>query len=222
MMMEKISSDTGSAYDAIRSRIFDGRLSPGQKISHRGLAHELGVGQMPVRSALQLLASEGLVNIIDKSGTYINEPTRDDLREIYEFRLALESTATYLAAQNGPTERMTRASEQMRRFIDENNADIMTEQKVGWVFHDEIFKAARNDRLWSTYRLLRAQTHALNELPRDDSTTVRRGTREHLEIYIAIHARDAEAARRLMWQHVIDGTPDRIRLIRAQNDHNAQ
>ncbi|MET5012097.1 GntR family transcriptional regulator, partial [Burkholderia pseudomallei] len=51
-----------------------------------------------------------------------------------------------------------------------------------------------------------------------DFATVRRGTLEHLEIYADIDARDSETARRLMWNHVIDGTPDRIRLIRARYD----
>ncbi|MGF3867657.1 GntR family transcriptional regulator, partial [Staphylococcus aureus] len=60
-MTSKVSTDAELAYDEIRSRIFDGRLAPGQKVSHRGLSDELGFGQMPVRSALHLLESEGLV-----------------------------------------------------------------------------------------------------------------------------------------------------------------
>ncbi|MCQ4384020.1 GntR family transcriptional regulator, partial [Clostridioides difficile] len=109
-------------YDEIRSRIFDGRLAPGQKVSHRGLSDELGFGHMPVRSALHLLEAEGLVVVIEKSGTYVASPTTSDLREIFEMRLALESTAAFLAAKSGVTADLREAAEKMRELIDQDVA----------------------------------------------------------------------------------------------------
>ncbi|AYZ62515.1 GntR family transcriptional regulator [Burkholderia multivorans] len=215
-MTGKILTNAESAYEEIRTRIFDGRLTPGQKISHRGLADELGFGQMPVRSALHLLEAEGLVTVVGKSGTYVTSPTNDDLREIYEMRLALESTAAYLAAQRGATDGLRESAERMSRILDADSGDIMLEQRVGWVFHQELFAAAKNPRISTAYELLRGQTLALNELPRGDAETVRRGTIEHLRIYQAIVNKDGELARQHMWNHIIDGTPARIKLIRAQ------
>ncbi|WP_420213477.1 GntR family transcriptional regulator (plasmid) [Burkholderia aenigmatica] len=217
-MRENLTSDTNWAYQEIRNRIFNGRLQPGQKISHRGLAHDLDIGQMPVRSALALLAAEGFVTVVEKSGTFVNEPTTADLREIYEVRLALESTAAYLAARNGATPAMDASANQMRMHIETGNTDIMVEQKVGWVFHHEMFVAARNERLYKTYLALRDQTLALTEIPRHDSETVRRGTKEHLEIYIAIRDKNPELARLNMWNHIVDGTDARINLIRAKHE----
>ncbi|WP_186037991.1 GntR family transcriptional regulator [Burkholderia gladioli] len=217
-MEEKTNSDADHAYDEIRTRILDGRLEPGQKISHRGLASKLGIGQMPVRSALQRLAAENLVTVFDKRGTFVNDPTRDDLQQIYEVRLALESTAAYLAAARGPTLGMSASVERMERLIESGDTDIMAEQRIGWVFHQELFLAARNERLHNFYKLLRAQTLALNELPRQDIETVRRGTVEHLAIYAAIRDGQPEAARTHMWHHIVDGTPARIKLIRAKNE----
>ncbi|MDR6498594.1 GntR family transcriptional regulator [Burkholderia sp. DN3021] len=218
-MTSKVSTDAELAYDEIRSRIFDGRLAPGQKVSHRGLSDELGFGQMPVRSALHLLESEGLVVVIEKSGTYVASPTTSDLREIFEMRLALESTAAFLAARSGVTVGLREAAEKMQELVDRDVADIMLEQRVGWVFHQELFAAARNARISSAYGLLRAQTLALNELPRGDAETVRRGTIEHLHIFHAIEANNGELARQHMWNHIIDGTPARIKLLKAQHEH---
>ncbi|AJK45950.1 GntR family transcriptional regulator [Burkholderia plantarii] len=217
-MEEKTNSDADHAYDEIRTRILDGRLEPGQKISHRGLASKLGIGQMPVRSALQRLAAENLVTVFDKRGTYVNDPTRDDLQQIFEVRLALESTAAYLAACRGPTPAMAASVDRMERLIESGETDIMAEQRIGWVFHQEMFLAARNERLHNFYKLLRAQTLALNELPRQDIETVRRGTKEHLAIYSAIRDGQPEEARGHMWNHIVDGTPARIKLIRARNE----
>ena len=82
-----------------------------------------------------------------------------------------------------------------------------------------MFVAAKNERLHTSYRMLRAQTGlALNELHRDDAATVRRGTLEHLSIYASIQSKEPEAACRHMWNHILDGTDARIKLIRGQND----
>ncbi|HTH76253.1 MAG TPA: GntR family transcriptional regulator [Trinickia sp.] len=218
-MAEDRQSDTQTAYTQIRSRILDGRLAAGHPVSPRNMADELMLGHMPVRSAIQRLVVEGLVEVIPRKGTYVTAPTKIDLREIFEVRLALESTAAYLAAVNGATEGLTTAADQLSRLVEDDSTDLMTEQRVGWVFHQEMFEAAKNERLYTSYRMLRAQTGlALNELHRDDAATVRRGTLEHLSIYASIQSKQPEAARRHMWNHILDGTDARIKLIRGQND----
>lgn len=218
-MAEDRQSDTQTAYTQIRSRILDGRLAAGHPVSPRNMADELMLGHMPVRSAIQRLVVEGLVEVVPRKGTYVTAPTKIDLREIFEVRLALESTAAYLAAVNGATEGLTTAADQLSRLVEDDSTDLMTEQRVGWVFHQEMFEAAKNERLYTSYRMLRAQTGlALNELHRDDAATVRRGTLEHLSIYASIQSKQPEAARRHMWNHILDGTDARIKLIRGQND----
>ncbi len=220
-MSEVRQSDTQAAYTQIRSRILDGRLSPGHPVSPRNMADQLMLGHMPVRSAIQRLVVEGLVEVIPRKGTYVTAPTKIDLREIFEVRLALESTAAYLAAVNGATKGLTAAADQMRRVVDGESADLMAEQRIGWVFHQEMFEAAKNERLYTSYRMLRAQSGlALNELHRDDAGTVRRGTLEHLNIYASIQSNEPEAARRQMWNHILDGTDARIKLIRGQHDES--
>lgn len=218
-MLEKTQSDTQTAYIQLRSRILDGRLAPGDPVSPRNVADDLMLGHTPVRSAIQRLVVEGLVEVIPKKGTYVSAPTNNDLREIFEVRLALESTAAYLAAVNGATDGLTRVVEQLQQLLDQQSTNLTIEQRTGWLFHQEMFAASRNERLFTSYKVLRAQTGlALNELRRDDIATVRRGTLEHLNIYAAIKAKEPEAARRHMWNHIVDGTDARINLIRAQNE----
>jgi DNA-binding GntR family transcriptional regulator len=218
-MMEAPQSDTQAAYIQIRSRILDGRMAPGDPVSPRSIADNLMLGHTPVRSAIQRLIVEGLVEAIPKKGTYVTAPTTNDLREIFEVRLALESTAAYLAAANGPTDGLNHAVEELLRLLDQQSTNVMAEQRHGWVFHQEMFAACRNDRLFTTYKVLRAQTGpALNELQHHDAATVRRGTLEHLNIYKAIRAKEPEEARRHMWNHIVDATDARINLIRTQHE----
>ena len=134
----------------------------------------------------------------------------------FEMRLALESTAAFLAAvgRNGRPSRRGREN----AGADWDVADIMLEQRVGWVFHQALFAAARTCE--SHPRIVYCgQTLALNELPRSDAETVRRGTIEHLKIFHAIEANDGELARQHMWNHIVDGTPARIKLLKARHEH---
>jgi DNA-binding GntR family transcriptional regulator len=214
-------SDTQAAYAQIRARILDGRLAPGHRLSPRNMAKELMVGHMPIRSAIQRLVVEGLVEVIPRKGTYVSAPTATDLSEIFELRLALESTAAYLAALHGATDGLTKTVDELRRLVDTESSDLMLEQRIGWMFHGEMFAAAKNERLSSAYQKLRAQTGlALNELPLDDAATVRRGTFEHINIYTTIKLKEPETARQHVWNHIVDGAKARIKLI-AGNDENA-
>jgi DNA-binding GntR family transcriptional regulator len=219
MLEKNIPSDTQTAYAQIRSRILDGRLVPDQPVSPRSIADELMLGHTPVRSAIQRLVVEGLVKVVPRKGTYVAAPNTNDLRETFEVRLALESTAAYLAAINGATDGMIKVIDQLRQIINAEAIDLMHEQRTGWVFHQEMLAASQNERLFTTYTGLRAQTGlALDELPRGDAATVRRGTLEHLNIYAAIAAKEPEEARRHMWNHIVDGTDARIQIIRGQHE----
>jgi DNA-binding GntR family transcriptional regulator len=152
----------------------------------------------------------------------VSSPTRSDLREIFEVRLALESTAAFLAALHGATDGLTKTTDQLRCLIDANSTDVMLEQRTGWLFHAEMFAAAQNERFSSEYEMLRVHTGlALSELIRHDAATVRRGTLEHLNIYTAIKANDAEAARRHAWNHIIDATDASIEIIRGKNEYSS-
>jgi DNA-binding GntR family transcriptional regulator len=218
-MAENRQSDTQAAYTQIRSRILEGRLAPGRPVSPRHIADELMLGHMPVRSAIQRLVAEGLVEVVPRKGTYVKAPTSVDVREIVQVRLALESTAAYFAAINGATDGLTAAADQLHRVVDAKSTDLTAEQRIGWLFHQEVFSAAKNDRLYTSQRALRAQSRlALGELPRVDVATVRRGTLEHLNIYASIRSKEPEAARRQMWHHIVDGTDPRIKLVQARDD----
>lgn len=218
-MANGTESDTQAAYTEIRSRILDGRLLPGQSISPRNMTEELSIGHTPIRGAIQRLVVEGLVEVIPKKGTFVTAPGQHDLRQIFEVRLGLESTAAYLAAIRGSTEGLAQAADRLQQLLEAKQTDLWTEQHIGWIFHQEMFAASNNDRLFASYKMLRAQTGlALNELTRHDAKTVRRGTKEHLKIYEAIRSKDPEAARNHMWNHILDGTDTRIKFIRGEHE----
>lgn len=79
--------------DLIRKEIFSGKLKSGQPIRQEAVAERLGMSRIPVREALRLLESEGLVTIRPHSGARVAVADYDECMEIYRIRERLEPLA---------------------------------------------------------------------------------------------------------------------------------
>ncbi len=77
----------------LRSRIADGQLTPGSKLSEQSLSASLGVSRNTLREAFSSLVGEGIVTRIANRGVFVAAPTRDDVQEIYRVRRMIEPAA---------------------------------------------------------------------------------------------------------------------------------
>ena len=82
-----------SVYHALRDAICDGRLVANQKLPQIPLAEHLGISRTPVRDALQRLAQEGLVRVVNYRGFVVSEFSAREVIDVYQVRLALEPMA---------------------------------------------------------------------------------------------------------------------------------
>ncbi|HSP74486.1 MAG TPA: GntR family transcriptional regulator, partial [Gaiellaceae bacterium] len=88
-----------AAADLIRQAIMDGRLRPGQRLTETGLAKDLGISRTPVREALRVLQTEGLVESTPYQGSTVRTYDVEDLDDMYQLRALLEGHAARRAAQ---------------------------------------------------------------------------------------------------------------------------
>lgn len=79
------------AYDHIQQKLLAHELQSGQKVSEHRLAAELGISRTPVREAIQRLKNDGVFVQVSSSGTFVAEPNRRQLVEMYEIRMAVEA-----------------------------------------------------------------------------------------------------------------------------------
>src|SRR5665647_1408181 len=98
MVKVKKGSDnyTTIIYNTILEKIIDGILKPGDKLSDMELSNQFGFSRTPAREALILLERDGFVRTISRRGTFVSEFVRDEVREIYIVREALEAAAVHL------------------------------------------------------------------------------------------------------------------------------
>ena len=86
-------------YETLRSAIVRCEMAPGQKLVMDTLSEELGVSSIPIRTALQRLQAEGLVEITPHTGALVSEISLDTVTEIFVLLEALESVAFNVASQ---------------------------------------------------------------------------------------------------------------------------
>jgi DNA-binding GntR family transcriptional regulator len=85
--------------DALRKAILSKQLKPGERLIEEQLAADLGVSRNPVREALRVLESEGLVEISPRRGASVTNVSEEEAQEIVEVRAALEGLCARLAAR---------------------------------------------------------------------------------------------------------------------------
>lgn len=86
--------------DHIRQGILGGVYALGQRLIEADLTNTLGVSRGPIREAFRQLAAEGLVESASNRGTIVRKFNENELRNLYQIRIAMETLAVRLAAEN--------------------------------------------------------------------------------------------------------------------------
>jgi len=209
---------TAQAYREVRRMIVEGAVLPRQRLSHRNLSRDLGIGRSPVRDALLQLEAEGLIEHRPSSGIYLREITPRELECIYELRLINEPYAAEKAAQFAEARHIAI----LRRICDEMTAIAKKADKKSWFasaenrrrfcrldmeFHATVLEASGNPiavKLFGNAQLL-AMTFAWDlghGKPEWFAEIVERTAAGHRAVFDAIRARDPAAARKKMLEHV--------------------
>jgi len=196
------TSKTDMVAALIRQLIITGELAAGEQLRQRDLAQRFHVSQTPVREALRLLESEGLVVGDTHRGFTVVEPDDGPVEENFQIRAALESLGASLAARKidaGGLARLRDLNDQMRALADgdESYAELNRE------FHFTIYSCVRSPLLLSLMRLLWASLRGGPRVSRTHGESVR----QHDEILQALADGDAAAASARTYQHIMGADP---------------
>ena len=81
------------ATDRLKAAIEGAEFDLGAPLSEDKLATFLGISRTPVREALNMLSVQGLVEILPQRGSYVFFPSEEDVAQLCEFRMMMESRA---------------------------------------------------------------------------------------------------------------------------------
>lgn len=200
---------TDAQYARLRKDILDGVFAPGMVLLETALSAKYGVSRTPVREALGRLAQDGLIERSTR-GFRVKRRNPEEILEIYEARIALESRSAELAARNRTDIDLVR----MAYLLDERRAEPDPAQfgPLNNKWHDALRLSAHNAtindllaRLDSLLLLLRPRTF----VPQPDD----RSAEEHAVILDAISRGDQDAAGEAMTDHLRRMRDWRIRSL---------
>jgi DNA-binding GntR family transcriptional regulator len=187
----------------LRDLIVEGELGPGTRLNERVLCQRFGVSRTPLREAVKVMASEGLVELLPNRGAEVTALTDEGVQYLFEVIGALEGLAGELACQrideSGLAEirvlHYTMLMHHTRRELPEY---FRCNQKI----HEQIVAAAGNPVLAATYRSLSTRIRRARYVANHSQERWDHAVREHEQILEALAARDGAKLRDLLQLHL--------------------
>lgn len=192
--------------ERLRQRIFAHELTPGTWIDEQKLAEQYGISRTPLREALKVLASEGLVELKPRRGCYVTEISAQDLDDIFPLMAMLEGRCAADAvkrAKAGDLKDLKAIHDRLEAAARDGRIDAFFE--ANQEFHKKIQELAGNRWMLSVIQDLRkvlklSRLHSLSLEGR-----LQQSLDEHRLIMAAFEGSDAAKAEQLMHDHLLSG-----------------
>jgi DNA-binding GntR family transcriptional regulator len=188
--------------ESLRQGILSGEFRPGTRIRQEDLAERFGASRLPVRDALRILESDGLVTLVPNTGAWVSHLSLAECEEFYQIRERIEPLLLRYSLPNLSEETLGRLVE----LADEMQAgqDLDTFLHLDREFHLMIYSGAETtllgdtvQRLWnSTQHYRRAFSSLIGP------ATSRAVHYEHQLLVAAMLRGDSEDAERILAGHI--------------------
>lgn len=208
-LVEVLSATRGLLKESIlprlRESIVEGELTPGTRLSEAEISRRLGVSRTPIREALSALRAEGLVDIRPHVGTFVRPLRPDQVRGLYQVRMALEELAAREAA--GTMTEPSRVAlkdgmEKMRRAVESGeHREYATQMDV---FHHQILVGSGNESLVRAYESLAGTARQIRRITLRHRGRIETSLTHHLGIGEAVVAGNGDLAAQRMHGHLED------------------
>jgi DNA-binding GntR family transcriptional regulator len=194
----------------IRERILGGHLRPGQRLNQDALAVAYAVSKQPVREALLLLESEGLVDSHLRRGSFVAAISEEDVADHF----LVFGLLSGMAAERAATTLEPAVLSELGRVIGEmeSETDPIRLETLNFTFHRHINRAG------ATRKLLSVITSLANSIPshfyEETAEWNTRALTDHKQIYDALAARDGASAKAAMEVHLRNSAVYAVRTLR--------
>ena len=206
----------------LRKRIYDHELLPGSAIDELMLCSQFGISRTPLREALKVLHSEGLVELIPRRGCFVKDLAIEEMREIFPVMAVLEGLCAKEAVQNLTTyglERLEALHAKLESFA--ASGDINNYYEINFQFHQAVQELSGNrwlQRVTTDLRkVLRLSRHKQLTL----EGRLERSLKEHRQIMDAFRQRNAEAVETTMKQH-LEAQLEALEMQQKEQQEEAQ
>ncbi len=188
--------------ERLRDMIVEGELATGERLHDANLAATLNVSRTPIREAIKLLATEGLVDLLPGRGARVSDLSIDDIVELFETIAGIERYACELATERmseRDLDRLRRAHERMARH--HAAGERQPYFKLNHEIHLAIVAASKNATLQAIHASLMSRARRARYAALASHARWMEAMTEHDLLMAAIAERDARRAGEIMRRH---------------------
>jgi DNA-binding GntR family transcriptional regulator len=189
----------------LEGMILSGRIQPGERINESKLSSLLGVSRAPIREALRLLASSGILEIRANRGMFVRELQIKEVEELYDIRAALEVLAGERAAELIDEEDLPvleKWMQEMAACVEANDTDAYYRANIA--FHAAIVEISGNANLLSIYEGVCKQMSLFRRISLSLPGQLRLSLQRHKKIVEAVRSKDSVKAANVMRNHTLE------------------
>lgn len=196
--------------DELRSRILSGQIAPGSALRQEALAEELGVSRIPLREAIRLLSSEGLVDLYPHKGAYVSMLSKDEVREFFDLRLRLEPWLFHEAAMLISMAELDRGERLVEKM---DTAGAEKWGALNWELHELLYSAARRPAAMNVVRTLHEKSERYFRFQVVNAPIRQQAHDEHLALIALCRHRQADKAQEALEQHIADAAEQILAIV---------
>jgi DNA-binding GntR family transcriptional regulator len=189
--------------ERLRELIHSGELEPKSRVNELELAERFGISRTPLREAIKILATEGLLELLPNRGARVASITNHEIDEMIEVVAGLEATAADLACQRITDEEIASIEALHRRMVASwEQGDHPAYFTLNREIHEAIMAASRNVTLQGIYEGLSGRIQRTRYSAHKTPEQWHRAVTEHERMIELLKARDAESLAKLMREHI--------------------
>ncbi|MEM0937906.1 MAG: GntR family transcriptional regulator [Pseudomonadota bacterium] len=204
--------------ERLRSLIVEDMLKPGEKVPEKELCETFSVSRTPLREALKVLASEGLVTLQANRGARVTDVTREEIKKTFVILARLEQLVGELASVN--------LSEVGRARIEERHADMVAAFKArgrttyfqaNQDIHNALLEGAGNDILDTHHRMLESRVRRARFMVNLSEERWAQAISEHEDMMVKLRNRDATGLGQVMKTHMENKLAAYMKVLEAED-----
>jgi DNA-binding GntR family transcriptional regulator len=189
--------------ERLRDMIGTGALAAGEKIQEMALCQRFGVSRTPLREALKVLASEGIVTLQPHRGATVASLSLPELEEIFPVMGALESVAGELACQRITDEEIAEIASLHQDMVEHwRRRELQPYFQINQAIHQAILEASHNETLKTVYRGLAGRLLTARYVANMSDERWSQAVSEHEAMLVALRARNGLALAAIQKTHL--------------------
>lgn len=202
----------------VREMILDGTLPPGGRIAEIALCEDLGISRTPLREAIKVLASEGLIELMPSQGAVVTEVTIDDVEALFEIMEALEDQVGQLVATRATDEQFEELRAMHERMIGFHREGKRSDYfDLNQQIHLRLATCTGNKFLATDYEKYLGKIRRARYLANLSKSRWDESAKEHEEIMAALWTRDGRNLGGILREHLRRTGVFVIEAVKAQH-----